>query len=212
MTTEKFSKAEALGVGWNTMRDNLGFFIGLMLVAFVLTLIPSIIEALTKEDAPLISFVFGAVANVVQMIVSMGFIKIALKFADNMEAEFGDLFSCLHLFLKYLGGSILYLLIVLAGMILLIIPGIIWAIKFQFFSYFIIDEGLGPIEALTRSSEITTDAKWDLFLFDLLLVGINLLGLLAFLIGLFATLPMSMVASAVVYRKLLAQQEVAPAG
>jgi len=47
-----------------------------------------------------------------------------------------------------------------------------------------------------------------LFLFDLLLTLINLLGALCLLIGLFATIPTTMVAIAFVYRKLLAQTEI----
>ena len=113
------------------------------------------------------------------------------------------------MFFKYLIGSILYGLIVFAGTILLIIPGIIWGIQFCFYDYFIIDKGLGPIEALKRSSAITRGVKWDLFVFSLILLGINLLGALCLLIGLFATIPTTMVAIAFVYRKLLAQAEIA---
>jgi len=137
--------------------------------------------------------------------------QIALRFCDGEKGEFADLFSCFPLFFKYLFGSILYRLIVLGGIILLIIPGIIWAIKFQFFSYFIVDKGLGPIESLKRSSAITRGAKWDLFLFGLLLGLINLLGAICLFIGLFATVPTAMVAMAFVYRKLLAQIEIAQA-
>ena len=141
----------------------------------------------------------------------MGLIKIALRFCDNQKAKLADLFSCLPLFFKYLFGLILYRLIVLGGMILLIIPGIIWAIKFQFFDYFIVDKKLGPIEALKQSSAITRDAKWDLFFFDLLLGFINFLGAVCLLIGLFASVPTAMVAMAFVYRKLLAQKETSQA-
>jgi uncharacterized membrane protein len=137
----------------------------------------------------------------------MGLIRIAIRFCDNEKGGFADLFSCFPLVFKYLFSSILYVLVVFGGMILLIIPGIIWAIKFQFFSYFIVDRGLGPIEALKRSAVITKGVKWDLFVFRLLLMGINLLGVLCLLIGLFATIPMTMVAVAFVYRKLLAQLE-----
>ena len=80
-----------------------------------------------------------------------------------MRSEFADLFSYFPLFFKYLSGSILYELIIVGGMILLIIPDIIWRIKFQFFSCFIVDKGVGPIEALKRSSVITKDAKWICF-------------------------------------------------
>ena len=132
----------------------------------------------------------------------MGLIKIALKFCDGQKGKFDDLFAHFHLFFKYLAGSILYSLITLAGTILLIIPGIIWGIKFQYFAYFIVDKGLGPIEALKASSAITQGVKWELFLFGLLLFLINLLGLICLIVGIFATIPTVIVAYAFVYRKL----------
>lgn len=53
-----------------------------------------------------------------------------------------------------------------------------------------------------KSSLITRGVKWDLFLFDLLLTLINFLGTLCLLIGLFATIPTSMMTTVFVYRKL----------
>jgi len=209
MATQKFSKSEAIRFGWNTMKSNLGFFIGLLIVVGLISYGPTIIAELLKEDAPILSIIITIASWVLELIIGMGLIKIALRFCDNEKGKFADLFSCYPLFFKYLFGSILYGLIVLVGIILLIIPGIIWGIKFQFFSYFIIDKGCGPIEALKRSSVITRGAKWNLFLFGLLLVVINLLGALCLLIGLFATIPTTMVASAFVYRKLLVQTEIA---
>ncbi len=209
MATKKFSKGEAIRFGWNTMKNNLGFFIGLLLLAGSILIILSILQALTVKGAPGLSFLLSIASTVLQLIMEIGLIKIALKFADSTKAEIGDLFSCYSLFFKYLGASILYGLIILGGIILLIIPAFIWGIQFQFFGYFLVDKGTGPIEALKRSSSITMGAKWDLFLFGLLIAGINILGFLALVIGLFATIPTSMVAIAYVYRKLLSQTEVA---
>ena len=209
MATKKFSKGEAIRFGWNTMKRNLGFFIGLLIIVGLITVIPGLLQLLMEKEAPDLSLILSIVSVVLGIIIEMGMIKIALEFTDNSKAKLGDLFSCVPLIPKYLIASILYGLIVLGGMILLIIPAIIWGIKFHFFSYFIVDKGEGPIEALKRSSSITMGAKWDLFLFALLIIGINILGLLALVIGLFATIPTSMVAIAFVYRKLLAQAEVA---
>ena len=127
------------------------------------------------------------------------------------KGEFADLFSCFPLFFKFLFSYILYSLIVCGGYVLLIIPGIIWGIKFWFFDYFVIDKWLGPVEALKKSYGITTGVKWNLFVFFLAVIGINLLGALCLLIGLFVTIPTTMVATAFVYRKLLAQTETVPA-
>jgi Predicted integral membrane protein len=210
MTTKKFSKGEAINFGWNTVKSNLGFFIGLLIIVALIYIVPvAINELLIRENIPILPIIISIASWILQMVVGMGLIKIALRFCDNEKGKFADLFSCFPLFFNYLFGSILFGLIVLVGMILLIIPGIIWAIKFQFFSYFIIDKDLGPIEALKMSSAITKDAKWDLFLFYLLILVINLLGALALLVGLFVTIPTTMIAIAFVYRKLLAQAETA---
>lgn len=208
MTAEKFSINEAIHFGWNTMKSNLGFFIGLLIFVFLFTSLSSIIAAKATEANIFLGIIFYIADFSLSIIISIGLVKIALRFCDNEKGRFADLFSQYPLFPQYLVGSILYGLIVFAGTILLIIPGIIWGIQFCFYDYFIVDKGLGPIEALKRSSAITRGVKWDLFLFFLILSGINLLGALCLLIGLFVTIPTTMVALAFVYRKLMAQAEI----
>ena len=204
MSTKKFSIKEALSFGWNIMKSNFWFFVGLLLIIWSVSLVYGLIDDQIKEQTVLLLIV-ALVFFVLNIIIAMGAIKIALKFHDGQKGRIADLFSCFRLFSKYLLSSIIYGLIVLVGLILLIIPGIIWAIKFQFFGYFIVDKGLGPIESLKQSAKITKDTKWTLFLFGLLSGLINLLGALLLLVGLFATVPTTMMAKAFVYRKLLGQ-------
>ncbi len=206
-TTQKFSRGEAIRFGWETMKNNLGFFIVILITGGLIYFVPDIIEGLLSAKDSIILTTIGIASWVLSVVILMGLIKISLKFCDNEKTEFTDLFCCFPLFFKYLFGSTLYRLTVLVGMILLIIPGIIWAIKFQFYGYFIVDKGLGPIEALKRSSEITKGAKWDLFVFNSLLLLINLLGAICLFIGLFATIPTTIIATAFVYRRLLSQIE-----
>ncbi len=198
---------EAVDFGWDTMKNNIGFFIGFLIVAVLVNVIPDIIAMMLEEDSPFLSIIIQIVSSVLSMIIGMGLIKISLRFCDGETGEFSDLFSCYPLFINYLIGSILCGLIVVAGLILLIIPGIIWAIQFYFYDYLIIDRGLGPVDALKKSSEITKGVKWDLFVFVILLGIINLLGFICLVVGLFATIPTTMIAMAFVYRKLLAQTE-----
>jgi uncharacterized membrane protein len=207
MATQKFSKKEALQFGWNTLKSNLGFFIGLLIVYGLLYAVPFIIAGKAWEANIFLGVILYIADFALTIIISMGLVKIALRFCDNEKGSFGDLFSQYRLFFKYLFATILYALIVFGGTLLLIVPGVIWGIKFWFYDYFIIDKKLGPIEALKKSSAITKGVKWDLFVFSLLLLGINLLGALSLLIGLFATIPTTMVAAAFVYRKLLARIE-----
>ena len=94
---------------------------------------------------------------------------------------------------------------------MLLIPGIYWAIKFQFFGYSVVDQGSDPILAMRRSARITKTVKWKLLWFGILLALINTLGIICLIVGLFATIPTTIVAYAFVYRKLLGQTESAKA-
>lgn len=201
-----FSKKEALLFGWQTAKSNIVFFIVLLIIVGVLSGGSSAVSESFKEDSPAIVFVINFVTTILGIILGMGVIKIALTFVDGGKGRFGDLFSQYRLFFKYLMGSILYGLIVLAGLILLVIPGIIWGIKFQFYSYLIVDKGMGPIEAIKKSGQMTSGVKLNLFLFSLLLGLVNAAGALLLGIGLLWSIPTSWVATAWVYRKLLNQK------
>ena len=82
---------------------------------------------------------------------------------------------------------------------------VILAIKFSLCFYFVIDKGLGPIKALKASSMATTGASLSLFFFYIVCSLINLLGAFCFIIGLFATVPITVLAMADAYRQLSEQ-------
>ena len=207
MGMQKFSKGEAVKFGWQTVKANFGF---LLLVLLVTMTVPG---ALNFVSVPLasVSIALSILAQLASwsanIIFGMGLINISLKFCAGQKPVFEDLFSCARLmpFLYYLTASVFYMLIMFCGFLLLIIPGIIWAIGFQLAPYFVVDKGMDPLEALKKSWAATRGAKWDLFIFGLLLGLINMLGFLALMVGLLFTLPLSMVAMAYVYRKLAVQ-------
>ncbi len=203
----KFSIKESVKYGWQITMANFWFFVGIISVSLIISYAPAILDKLVKADDPVLNFMNIVVQLIfwyLGMVITLGLIKISLKFYDKEKVDFFDLFLSYPLFLKYLWSSIVYRLIVLGGLILLVIPGIIWAIKFQFYPYFIV-EGKGPIEAIKLSGQITQGAKWHLFLLGLVLALICLAGLLALIIGTFVTMPLALMAMAFVYRKLQSQ-------
>jgi uncharacterized membrane protein len=105
-------------------------------------------------------------------------------------------------------AAILVWFILTIGFLLLVVPGIILALIFCFYSYAIVDRGLGPIDALKHSAAVTKGARMALLGFWIVAFLLNLVGLLALVIGLFVTGPITMVAAAYVYRKLDSQTTV----
>lgn len=163
---------EVIKFGWKTMKDNLGFFIGLLLVSLLVGIVPLGISSfiIFSEGPIFIVVILYLLFFIFSIIVSMGLIKVSLKFCDNEKGSIGDLFSSFPLFFKYLLSLILYILIVFAGAILLVFPAVIWGIKFSLFPYFIVEKGAGPLEALQLSSKTTMGAKWDLLGFQYVLI------------------------------------------
>lgn len=209
MHDSRFSLGSAIRFGWDRTRENLGFFIGFLILGLILIALPGVLADVAEERAPAVTVIlFRIVAVVLESTVTMGFIKVALMVHDGVKPEISNLLDCLPLFFRYFFASVLYGLIVVLGILLLVIPGVIWGIKYMFYGYFIVDEGRGPWDAIKASGAITRGAKLDLFLLWLVLAGINLLGLLALGVGLLVTIPLSLAASAYVFRNLQNRLEV----
>jgi uncharacterized membrane protein len=192
---KRFSIGEAVSYGWNTVKANLGLFVALALVYFILTGAPT---GAARHGTG----IAGPVSGLLGMLMMMGIVRIVLKFVDGGKAQFSELWANFDMFLNYLGASILYGLIVVGGLCLLIVPGIIWALRFGYFGYFIIDKKCGVMESLRQSTALTTGVKMDLFVLGLAIIGINLLGAIALGVGLLVTVPLSWLAFGYVYRKL----------
>jgi len=202
MSNKKFVMGEALRFGWNTVKANLGFFIALLIVAFLIQVIPRVIGEVIYDKLPIISLVLYLIATVLEIVVSLGLIKVSVNFCDGIKGKLDDLLSSFHLVLGYFAAALVYFIIVVAGLLLFVVPGVIWSIKYSMFPYFIVDQQMGPIEAIKASGKATSGAKWQLFLFGSLLMLVNLGGLLALGIGLFVSIPVAMLSYAYVYRQL----------
>ncbi len=200
-----FTYGEILSYGWEKTKKHFWFFAGLLVIAWLAQVVPTEFANLFKNKFVVLYIIFLLGAWILQFIVRMGLIRISLDVFDKGEAKLNSLFSCSKFLVDFILGSLLYLLIVVGGFILLIVPGIIWAIKYQFFAYLIIDKNLSPTQALKKSAEITEGNKWKLFLLNLLFVLINIAGAICLMIGLFVTIPVTMMASAYVYRKLIGE-------
>ncbi|HEV8354179.1 MAG TPA: YciC family protein [bacterium] len=194
---------DAVRYGWTRTMDRLGFWIVLMLIVGVVSSIPQWLSRPMMESAPSTAALINLLGSVISIFVSIGVISISLMVYDARPVSYGDLFSRREVFWRYLGGTILSGLIVALGFLLLIVPGIVWAIKYQFVPYVIVDRGVGATESLRMSARLTDGVKMNLLFFDLALFGVILLGAIALGVGLFVALPVVLMAHAYMYRHRL---------
>lgn len=199
-----FSKKEAIGFGWKKFKENWKFLVSAVFISQAVSFVPTVFNFFFKSETLaflIFTLIFSLIIWLVKTVIDMGLLRMSLKIHDGQATSLQDLFIIQNL-VKYILASMLYGLITLIGIVLLVVPGIIWSIKFQFYSYLVVEKGLGPVEALKASWEMTKGVKWNLFLFGVLLGLINVLGVLALFLGLFITIPATILAQVYVYKKL----------
>ncbi len=202
----EFSTKSCVSFGWETFKKRPWFFIGasvvIAIVYVVIGGITSAIDALqggSTQDPTLL----GSLADfLLTTLVGMGVTAFYLAAHDNPDTA--DLNALWHPqpFWNYLAASILLSLVIVAGFILLIVPGIIFALMFMFTTFIVIDRGLGPIDAMKESRRMTRGHKWQLLGFGLVLMLINIVGAIALLVGLLVTVPVTSLAFTHAYRVL----------
>lgn len=199
-----FSIEESLRFGWQKTKEHSRLLFQVMLTFFAVDVISGIIQA-TLEGTML-----GALARfvlfLVSVFVSTGFLTIALKIARGQDATYTDLMPKIELVWSVFIVSILSVVLIIAGCILLLIPGIYLMVRFSMVCFSVID-GAKPLESFDKSTSLTDGVKWELFGFLVIVILLNVLGAALFMIGLLVTLPVTMIAFAHIYTKLKHHRE-----
>jgi uncharacterized membrane protein len=218
-TNKTFSISEALNYGWETFKKQPMFWIVVLLIMIAvsigLNLFQGIVATLfgvsdskevTSADfiPSMIVFITSIIVAVISMGVQLGSIRIDLDAIENKVLAYSTLFSQFHptKLLKYFVASIIFGFMVGIGLLLFVVPGLYWGIKYQFFTYFIVEKDAGIFESFKLSAEATKDVKTQLLGLSLIMFFILILGALVFGVGLFIAVPVVSLAYVYVYKKL----------
>lgn len=105
------------------------------------------------------AFVTGGVCAIVYLLTSTflrtGWLSILLKISGGQPAPFSEFFSNANYFMNIVATSFLMGLVCGVGVIFLVIPGIFFAIKFSWAPFLVIDQNMGPIDAMKASWDMT---------------------------------------------------------
>ncbi len=189
-TQSVFSIGEAFKFGWETTKKHLWLFVGAMVVLVI------VFSILSK---------FFLLLLIVSPFVHLMLYKAILMFVDGHDQPktLQELFPTQSTFFTCLIASLLFFIGMSVGTALLIVPGILFALAFGLYGFIVTEEmNIGSIAALKHSLALTKGHWWELFLLGLSMIGVMILGALALGVGLLVALPVCMLASGYVYRKL----------
>ncbi|MBA3723172.1 MAG: hypothetical protein H0W88_12330 [Parachlamydiaceae bacterium] len=223
MLNKTFSMGEMIKTGWAKFKEHPYTWIGALLLIILIMISHPFVNSLLmgngfdifsdnqvpEDNFQLQSIIFlvGLVYGLIHLGLGLGCVYMGIRAVDGLSVNIGHLFGRFYYVFHYLIAEILYTIIVVVGFVLLIIPGFVWATKFILFTYFIVDQKVGPIKALKMSAEATKGAKWDIFGFLFISFCLFILGSILFLIGLLFVIPILNIAWAAVYRKLVASTQ-----
>ncbi|WP_430335286.1 hypothetical protein [Rhodococcus sp. ACT016] len=155
--------------------------------------------AFNDRDTFVTSVVGTLVITIVGYLLEAAFVTGALQETDGTKPSIGSFFQ-----LRNVGAIIVACFLVgvltTVGFILLIIPGLIFVFLSWWTLQFVIDQNQDPLTAI-KSSFGAISSNWGtLLLLALALIGLNILGLIPLGLGLFITVPMTIIASTYAYR------------
>ena len=177
--------------GWALVRDNPGLTIGstllVMLVSFGLGLLPFV----------------GFVAFFINPVLYGG---LAYTFTRRIRGEVpsvGDAFSGFSLAFLHLGlAGLVSFLLVCVGLLLCVLPGIYLAVAYTFVLPLVIDKKYDFWTAMEVGRQVVQRQWWTIFGLLIVLFLINIVGLLVCVVGLIATVPISVAAAMYAYEDL----------
>ena len=106
-----------------------------------------------------------------------------LRAARGDKLEIKDMFEAFKNYVNVVLANILAGAIIIIGLVLLIVPGIIFACKLAFVPYLVVDRKMEAIEAVKESWRMTGGHAWKVFFIGVLAVLLAIAGLICFGVG-----------------------------
>lgn len=177
-------------ISWDVLKRN---FVELLLLTIIVIAV-SIPVGIMRGGAEAAGFGAGGVLlGLLGMVlwlfvtgpVNYGVAYVYLKLTRGEAFEVTDIFAGFkNNYINVILANLLTSAIVIAGLIFLIIPGIIFACKLAFVPYLVMDKNMETVEAVKKSWEMTNGHTGTIFLIGLLAIPIAIMGLLLLIIGL----------------------------
>lgn len=205
MKEKLFSIGEVLKEGWEGWKKNWGVWLGAVAITAVLGSVGNLGHLF--KDSKAAEAIFQVLGVFLGIFATLGIIYLALRTVRGLDIKLTDFFDTFPYYWRFFIGQLLYGIAIGLGLLLFIVPGIILGMMFYLFPYYIIEKNLGVIDAFKASSKAVYGSKGNLFLFSIVGMLLNILGIICFVVGLFVSIPVVAIAQAAIYRILSSRVE-----
>jgi uncharacterized membrane protein len=199
---DPISMREAFRFAWPTYKKRVGLFAAILLTILGAWVALELVVIAGQRFGILLWLVAHLAFLVFVAGVKAGFLAICLDLYDGQEPAFADTFKALALGPKFLAGQIVYVLMVAAGLLLLVVPGVYLGVRYAFFSLCMVDGDRDLVRSFQESAILSSGMETSLLKILVVLLVLNVLGASLLGLGLFVTVPLSFLMLTAVYRQL----------
>ena len=169
-----------IGMGWDLVKTDIGGYMLLSLVFFMLSSVPLIQGALHA-----------------------GFGIHTIKKLSGRRADFSDFFKGFNFFIPTLVASLIIGVFTFAGALACLVGAIVVTAMFQFTYLFIVDKKMDFWPAMQASHAVVKANYLGFSLFIILAALVNVLGFCCLIVGMLITAPVTYAATVIAYRELV---------
>lgn len=208
---DHFSVVGALAYGWYAFIRNV---IPMLAISAVILVVNIVLGQVIPQDGALDTLIaFNVIGTVISLLLLFALMRAAIMVTRGERPTFARITDP-DGFGAYLLASLVYLLGVMLGMFLLVVPGLMVATAFLLYGYVLADDRsgsrpVGAMAALRHAADLSRGRRWPLLGLMLLLGLLNLVGVSCGF-GILVTGPVTALASAFAYRTLSGEAVVPP--
>lgn len=174
------TSSELLQRNWDLLRSQIALVAGLTIVFMM--------AQATAVAVPLLGSALSGT-------VSVGYVACLWRLRKGESFDFEDFFWAFRSFNRLIHVVLMFVLralLLVLGFVFFVVPGIYLLVGFVFAEIVLVTEEKDGVGALQRSLELVKGRWWDVFLVCLMVLFLNLVGAMVFFVGLFVTIPLTL--------------------
>jgi hypothetical protein len=196
------SMRHAFDFAWPALKQRFGLFSAVLLTILAAWVVLEIVVIAGQR----FGIVLWAAMHLAFLIffagVELGLLQMCRALRNGKVPAFADTFAHLPLGPKFLAAQILYLLLVVIGLLLLVVPGVYLGVRYALFGFCFAGGQTDLRRCFQQSALISKGATAGLLRVLAALLLLNVLGASLLALGLFITVPLSALILTDVYRQL----------
>ena len=190
MSTPEAKLFRSYGYGWQQFTK---YFLHIFLVGLIVAVAsaPGWFRGdwdggITTGGTVILTIFVAAYSLLVLPVIEYGASRVFLKYMRDEQVDIREVIDGFKTnYLNIVLANLLVVAIVGIGLILLIVPGIVFACRLSFVPYLVMDKGMDPAAAVEKSWTMTRGHGWRIFGMFLVAIPLLIVGFCLLIVGLF---------------------------